>query len=71
MNQVPYLVESACSSTMIDVEGIHISFSDFSGPLDQGENDMMSVYMSNPYDVYGFELHILIKCDDCCRCNAW
>ena len=47
-----YLVESACSSTMIDVEGIHISFSDFSGPLDQGESDMMSVYMSNPYDVW-------------------
>ena len=53
-----YITSGGCGSVSVDVEGINVSLSTDAGPLDQGDSGTLTVSMSNPYPVYGVELHI-------------
>ena len=53
-----FLSEGGCGTVTLDVEGIDISLSSDSAPIDQGLSSELRVDMSTPHDVYGIELHI-------------
>ena len=55
---VAFLADGDCSGVGVDVEGIDITLDATDEPIDQGGTGDIVVSMSNPYPVYGLEIHI-------------